>query len=66
MHRRSSLTALFAATFLLVLHAPIAYSTLNGNHVILSWNDLVNFEIVPVVPSKETSEVVLRSIAAGN
>ena len=30
---------------------------------VLSWNDLVDFEIVPVVPSKETSEVVMRKIA---
>ncbi len=26
---------------------------------ILTWNDLIDFEIVPVVPSKETRETVL-------
>ena len=27
---------------------------------VTSWSDLAEFEIVPVVPSKETSEVVYR------
>ena len=27
---------------------------------VTSWSDLADFEIVPVVPSKETSEVVYR------
>ena len=30
---------------------------------ILSWNDLADFEIVPVLPSKDTSAVVLRVMA---
>lgn len=29
---------------------------------ILSWGDLVDFEIVPVLPSKETSEIVGRHL----
>ena len=30
---------------------------------VTSWSDLADFEIVPVVPSKETSEVVYRVLA---
>ena len=30
---------------------------------VTSWSDLAEFEIVPVVPSKETSEVVARVLA---
>jgi len=29
---------------------------------ILSWNDLMDFEIVPVVPSKDTREIVEEAI----
>lgn len=29
---------------------------------ILNWGDLADFEIVPVVPSKETSEIVSRHL----
>jgi len=32
---------------------------------VLSWNDLVEFEIVPVAPSKETSEIVTRALNSG-
>lgn len=31
---------------------------------VLAWGDLVDFEIVPVVPSKETAELVGRRLAA--
>ncbi len=30
---------------------------------VTSWSDLADFEIVPVVPSKETAEVVYRVLA---
>ena len=30
---------------------------------VTNWSDLADFEIVPVVPSKETSEVVYRVLA---
>lgn len=30
---------------------------------VTSWSDLADFEIVPVVPSKETSEVVYKVLA---
>jgi uncharacterized protein DUF3303 len=29
---------------------------------VLQWNDLIEFEIIPVVPSKETAEVVMSSL----
>ncbi len=29
---------------------------------ILQWQDLVEFEVIPVVPSKETTEVVARTL----
>jgi hypothetical protein len=29
---------------------------------VLQWNDLIEFEIIPVVPSKETAEVVTVSL----
>jgi len=29
---------------------------------VLQWNDLIEFEIIPVVPSKETAEVVTLSL----
>ena len=29
---------------------------------ILQWQDLVEFEVIPVVPSKETTEVVAKAL----
>jgi hypothetical protein len=29
---------------------------------VLEWNDLIDFEVIPVVPSKETAEVVTLSL----
>jgi len=33
---------------------------------VLAWHDLADFEIVPVVPSKDTAELAGRRLAAGS